>query len=516
MDWNDWFQWRTLYYAYYFDMEGDRHDIGAVKFALLGHEYSNDPAYATPVPDEFDVLGEAFVSVGQDESYYANLAQAVGAKSARSILSSLRDLAVDPERLDSIRSHAVVSRSLLRSVSEVTVKTTFSRLANGLGRSQYEFQYLRPASNPLSDPVEIDFAVFPDSKPPTNVHVLIGRNGAGKSTHLRSMALAMLGPEAGETTASFREKSTGLMNIANLVYVSFSAFDDAVLPVLDDEERFNVRYSYVGLLAPVSGKDARLMTNEPTQESLAAARRTLAPSDLADAFASSAWIVVREKSRALWREALQSLESDPIFADADVSRLADVDPIGSDLDFKANAATLYRQLSSGHKIVLLAVTRLVQTVTERSLVLIDEPEGHLHPPLLSAFVRTLSSLMKSRNGVAIVATHSPVVLQEVPRSCAWRVSRTGDASSVEPLPIETFGENIGVLTSSIFGLEVSDSGFHKLLIEAAMDFRDYKSVIDHFDGHVGSDARAVLAAWFADAGFELPSHASRRSWGQSE
>lgn len=48
-------------------------------------------------------------------------------------------------------------------------------------------------------------------------------------------------------------------------------------------------------------------------------------------------------------------------------------------------------------------------------MLIDEPEGHLHPPLLSAFVRALSELLVNRNGVAIIATHSPVVLQEVPR-----------------------------------------------------------------------------------------------------
>jgi predicted ATP-dependent endonuclease of OLD family len=87
------------------------------------------------------------------------------------------------------------------------------------------------------------------------------------------------------------------------------------------------------------------------------------------------------------------------------------------LIFREIARELFGALSTGHKIVLLTITRLVETVDERSIVLFDEPEAHLHPPLLSALIRALSELLISRNGVAIVATHSPVVLQEVPRTC---------------------------------------------------------------------------------------------------
>lgn len=46
----------------------------------------------------------------------------------------------------------------------------------------------------------------------------------------------------------------------------------------------------------------------------------------------------------------------------------------------------------------------------------DEPEEHLHPPLVAAFIRALSNLLTYRNGVGIVATHSPVIVQEVPKN----------------------------------------------------------------------------------------------------
>ncbi|WP_269781216.1 AAA family ATPase [Photobacterium carnosum] len=41
--------------------------------------------------------------------------------------------------------------------------------------------------------------------------------------------------------------------------------------------------------------------------------------------------------------------------------------------------------------------------------MIDEPESHLYPPLLSAFIRDLSELFHNRNGVSIIATHSTLL-----------------------------------------------------------------------------------------------------------
>ncbi len=100
---------------------------------------------------------------------------------------------------------------------------------------------------------------------------------------------------------------------------------------------------------------------------------------------------------------------------------------------------------------------------KKNFVLIDEPEIHLHPPLLSAFIRTLSDLLDNRNGVAIIATHSPVVLQEIPKSCVLKIERTGKITEAFRPNIETFGENVGVLTREVFGLEVLNSGFYDLL-----------------------------------------------------
>jgi predicted ATP-dependent endonuclease of OLD family len=142
----------------------------------------------------------------------------------------------------------------------------------------------------------------------------------------------------------------------------------------------------------------------------------------------------------------------------------------------------------------LTITKLVETVEDRSLVLLDEPEAHLHPPLLSAFIRALSDLLTNRNGVAIIATHSPVVLQEVPADCAWIIRRNGRIVQAERPQVETFGENVGVLTREVFSLEVTDSGFHKLLRDSLSDLDSFEEVLERFDNKLGGEARALIRA----------------------
>jgi len=174
----------------------------------------------------------------------------------------------------------------------------------------------------------------------------------------------------------------------------------------------------------------------------------------------------------------------------------------TDEEFEKQATSLFGKLSSGHKIVLLTITRLVETVEERSLVLLDEPEAHLHPPLLSAFIRALSDLLINRNGVAIIATHSPVVLQEVPLSCAWKLRRNGYEAVAERPEVETFGENVGVLTREVFGLEVPQSGFHKLLQEAVEHAENFEAVLESFDHQLGAEARAIARGLIAARAME--------------
>lgn len=480
--WDD-FHFKTLYQLVVYDNEGTRHRVGGVKIGRFAMEQEG----RVSVPTEFDELDERHFSLGEDETYYEELNK-LGPGTRDRILRGLRDLSLDQGLFERALKEKVTRVSLLRSVTPTTVTGQFARLARGGARlSSYAFTYLAAqSSGSKSDPVSLSFEVKPESHPPTNIHVLIGRNGVGKTHLLHHMARALVDEEPKDREVGrFEDKSNsaaGNKVFANLVSVTFSAFDRfEPLPSRRDKSE-GVHYAYIGLKRVGLTKEGKPLPPK-------------SPEQLSSEFSKSISVCRQGARLGRWRRALETLEADPMFQDADVSALANEDI--DEQELKAQSTKLFEKLSSGHKIVLISITRLVESVEEKTLVLLDEPEAHLHPPLLAALIRALSDLLADRNGVAVIATHSPVVLQEVPRSCVWKIRRSGLKVVAERPDVETFGENVGVLTREVFGLEVTASGFHKMLREATEQTLNFDEIIERFGGELGGEARAIVRALIA-------------------
>lgn len=445
---------------------------------------------STNLPDEFRELDDSYFSIGQSENYYETLIS-LGDDLRKAYLEAIRDCAYATLRLDRFHSEPVMSNSLLRDIELNRVKTRLHRLATGQAQlTGYSFVYHFPeSSKALTPPPVLSFLVIPAQIPASNIHVIIGRNGVGKTRCFDFLARTFLG-----VPALVSDQPTGILKnmapsspfaispengdpgFAGLVTVSFSAFDSKG-PIIA-EGKSSKRYAYVGLVEVRKGID-------DSEDTL----HIKSINQLTEEFAASLKVCRVGVRRERWKRALKTLEGDPLFAETNVSSLADQPEDVVD----AYARFIFRNLSSGHAVVLFSITRLVEFVEERSLVLIDEPECHLHPPLLAAFVRALSDLLINRNGVAIVATHSPVVLQEVPRQCVWKLDRAGWEARADRPEIETFGENVGVLTREVFGLEVTQTGFHKLISDAAIG-RDYISILSYFRDQLGAEGRGLARA----------------------
>lgn len=487
-DWDD-FHYETLFNVHYVNEAGKMVSIGGTKIGRFGLRPgpANNPArdgYRSPdLPPEFRTLDDQHFSLGQDPSFYEALT-AIGHEFREEVLTALRDIAHDTTLGLLAEAEEVTRVSLLRDVPLPTVRGQFARLARG-GARLTAYQLSLQASTDESgtaEPITLDIAVVPDSRPPTNIQVLIGRNGVGKSTYLNNLATALVHKsDHDDATAAVRDQ------LSNVVSVSFSAFDSFEPITVPRDRTKGLTYHYVGL------KKIRARKNETGQ--------TKDHRTLSSEMTRTARSCLEGARRERWSRALKLLESDPIFAEAGLSERIDSISINADQAEVLQAMPgIFRCFSSGHKIVLLTVTRLVETVEEKSLVLLDEPEAHLHPPLLSAFVRALSDLLTHRNGIALIATHSPVVLQEVPRSCVWRLHRSGYEMAVERLRLESFAENVGTLTDEVFGLEVTATGFHKILADAAADYPDYDTALAAFDGQLGTEGRVLLRAMINAAG----------------
>jgi hypothetical protein len=404
-NWDDWFQYRTMFTLIAIDETGRRTQVGSVKIGQMGLRPGRESApgqRSTVIPDEFDALSDEYFSLGQGEDYYQTL-NTLNQDTRQRILVGLRDCAFDLAIFDQARNEPCMRVSLLRSVHAQSVTGRLHRLSVGNAElTEFRFQYTFPHPQNGIEPPTLDFVVTPESEPPSNVHVLIGRNGAGKTRAMKYLVKALLGRQSDEAPDEdaqvvLQPTNDGDWSFAGLVLISFSAFDDfELLPDRSDR----IPSEQVGLRHRIAVEGVEQ-------------GRIKAPPDLAIDFQKSLGQCRAGLRAERWKAAVETLESDDLFAEADVTSLLDL----PNDDWAEAACRLFARLSSGHAIVLLTVTRLVELVDEKTLVLLDEPEGHLHPPLLSAFIRALSDLLVKRNGVAIVATHSPVVLQEVPRSC---------------------------------------------------------------------------------------------------
>lgn len=204
--WDDWFKFRTMFSMVVFDNNGSRHSVGSVKIgqaglmpAALGGAALVPGTRVPQLPQTFASLDpNHFFSLGQDEGYYSTL-RSLPAHIRDYILVNLCDCAYNLAILDQHLNQMVMQESLLRSVREGNVRNRLHRLAHGNAElTRFQFQYTLPAAPaeagqlvpPL--PPTLTFQVEPNSHPPTNVHVLVGRNGAGKTRCIQSLINAVL------------------------------------------------------------------------------------------------------------------------------------------------------------------------------------------------------------------------------------------------------------------------------------------------------------------------------------
>jgi predicted ATPase len=72
------------------------------------------------------------------------------------------------------------------------------------------------------------------------------------------------------------------------------------------------------------------------------------------------------------------------------------------------------EFSSGELTMLYRFLPLVLEIEPNSIILIDEPETHLHPKWAQGFIEYLNDLFGGFEAHIILATHSPIIISDVP------------------------------------------------------------------------------------------------------
>lgn len=448
--WDD-FSFRTTFEVYYHSDQEYPKWIGSIQIANINKakEKESDERYRTmeDILPDFEKLNSNYISLGNSE-YYKNLYSIFKNKTS-TILEELRDIAYNPELYELYKDEEVVKKSFLRTMGrESSVLEELKKLAREGTRFSYDFKIIYEEDSEAI--LSLNFKTDDNSLLPTNMHALIGDNGTGKTTLLQDFLNASLRRKSVVSSRFSNEKTFSIKDneapdrysqsisyyFNKVIYVSYSIFDalsevknidnDIDLVIIGKETVIEFELSIF------KNYLKKLVSN---RESFKLFDQTIT-------------------SLNMYRKSLYKEYSDEI---DDMSK-EEKDKYIEDVTI------LYdKKSSSGQRIVLNTLAALISEIEPKTLIIFDEPELHLHPPLLSNFIRSISKILTEKNGLGIMATHSPVVLQEIPKDNVYILENTEKFISARRPTKETFGENISTLMNTVFELDIKESGFYNLI-----------------------------------------------------
>ncbi|TKH33768.1 ATP-binding protein [Bacillus cereus] len=131
-----------------------------------------------------------------------------------------------------------------------------------------------------------------------------------------------------------------------------------------------------------------------------------------------------------------------------------------DLIFSRNGnGVLFSQMSSGELTMFFRFFPLINLMQDECVILIDEPETHLHPRWIKDYINLIIRLFGDYNSHFIIATHSPLIAADVPQECIIGLKRIGE--NVQPYYVneKTLGGETRDILENVFDLENYNGSF---------------------------------------------------------
>ena len=156
-------------------------------------------------------------------------------------------------------------------------------------------------------------------------------------------------------------------------------------------------------------------------------------------------------------------------------------------------------LSSGQSIFFRFALNLISSIDNGTLVIIDEPETHLHPNLICEFVTLLYTVLNPTKSIALIATHSAYVVREVPTHCAHIFSLDQESKFVDigHVRMKTLGANVDSISQAVFGDATARKYHEKLAAEIAEKKLDQTELLARYGAILSPELLIVVREMLA-------------------
>lgn len=444
-NWND-YGIKTLFHMLYCESHNNCIEIGDIKIMQEGEP-------KTVLPQYFKELSEDYCSLGQSIDFY-NKIREIFHENYNEILGALNDAAINPSILEKYENSREFKVSLLRwSEANKALRQGRSTLENIPLEKAFRFTFSCLLEN-AEESHKVKFNFRHVENIPNRIIALVGRNGTGKTQFLCRMAISL----SGQNPYSKDKFEPHRPPFSKVIAVSYSAFDKFIRPKSDR----SFSYKYCGL------KDDKGFISQKK---------------LIEIYKESVQRILDLHREVHWKDILGTI-IDPYLLAEYYRRLFE----------ERNYEIISRDkslLSSGQSILMYVVTEIIANIREESLILFDEPEMHLHPNAIANLIRMLHLLLDNYNSLAILATHSPIIIQEVPSEYVFVFDREGNIPIIRKLPIESFGENISIITQHVFDT-IDVKGTYRDVLERIANELSYKQINEIFKNKLSFNAKIYL------------------------
>ena len=305
------------------------------------------------------------------------------------------------------------------------------------------------------------------SKLPMNVYAVVGGNGSGKSYKINQI---------------ISEHMAGDKKFSQILHFSLSPFDniinfdkDGSRKEISDKGKDSdgeiiyekvgfVSVKYPPILEVLKKAEALALTDVKKYLEQKSSKYLVAENTLKEGFEGKISIkesfsyyiqnllidlIASEDKLKMWGDCLNFFTFE--------SWVDDIINAFQDRNISKNDIEKIDTLSSGQATILLYITKLISSINQGSLVIFDEPETFMHPPMVKAFIRAVSELVDNNKAFCLMATHSPVIIQEIPHCNVYKLDSNHELTNIY---YKTYGQNLDTLYKNIYGVELQQTGYN--------------------------------------------------------
>jgi len=388
---------------------------------------------------------------------YRNVVESLGPKYAEVFLKSVNDLVVYKEEKNDWISKAltteVFSRGFMRNSEPFFAFNNADSVLGGVEEEDFtaisEALDLSFSLEGFQNPHKINFRFSNEGVIPRRINVLIGKNGLGKSQALKYFCRAALRYQDKHLSLAEAGNDLNRPMISRVLAVATPGETQNTFPAerIKSQKLF---YRRLNLTRNSQSKTSRSIGETLVQ--LARSAEYIGENERWDLFlgalqkslpVDSLVIPLKNGEYTSLKRFTHGGEQDQL------DRWASVDPkIEPRLKISENTYPLSSGQLTFFKFALLCCLY----IENGSFVLMDEPETHLHPNMISDFVELLDYLLEHTGSHAILATHSAYFVREVPKEQVHVFQQQDDGLiSIDQPRLRTFGATVDSISQFVFG-----------------------------------------------------------------